>query len=287
MFVGEDIAMTNSSPGVPTFDVASVTGALAEVFGSIVELAATFDEADWDRPTRCPGWTVKDAVSHMIGTESMLAGHPQPEPVTSDAEHLRNDIGRFNEAAVLERRDIPGADVLAEFEVITAERLAALGAMSQAAFDEEAWTPAGHATYGRFMQIRIFDCWMHEQDIRAAVGRQGHLSGPGVEYSLDEISTAIGFVVGKRAGAPKGSSVALVITGPTRRRFDIEVQDRAQLSSTPTLNPTATLSTDLETFVALAGGRVDAEDPAIVAKVELAGDAELGLRLRRNLTFVI
>ena len=26
----------------------------------------------------------------------------------------------------------------------------------------------GH--YGRFMRVRVFDCWMHEQDIRDALG---------------------------------------------------------------------------------------------------------------------
>ncbi len=32
-------------------------------------------------------------------------------------------------------------------------------------------TPAGPDSFGRFMRIRIFDCWMHEQDIRDAVSR--------------------------------------------------------------------------------------------------------------------
>ena len=32
------------------------------------------------------------------------------------------------------------------------------------------FTPAGKDTYGRFMQIRVFDCWLHEQDIRDALG---------------------------------------------------------------------------------------------------------------------
>ena len=42
-------------------------------------------------------------------------------------------------------------------------------------------TPAGPDTYGRFMRVRIFDCWMHEQDIRRAVGRPGHVEGPAVD----------------------------------------------------------------------------------------------------------
>ena len=43
------------------------------------------------------------------------------------------------------------------------------------------------------MQIRVFDCWLHEQDIRDAVGRPGHETGLAVEVVLDEMATALGF----------------------------------------------------------------------------------------------
>ena len=61
--------------------------------------------------------------------------------------------------------------------------------------DAEAWaaegfTPAGTDTYGRFMRIRIFDTWLHEQDIRDAMDRPGHESGLPVELTLDEMSRA-------------------------------------------------------------------------------------------------
>ena len=39
--------------------------------------------------------------------------------------------------------------------------------MTQADFDAPSWTPAGRdETYGRFMRIRHYDCFMHEHDIR-------------------------------------------------------------------------------------------------------------------------
>ena len=40
---------------------------------------------------------------------------------------------------------------------------------------------------------------------------------------------ALGFVVGKRAGAPAGSRVRFELTGPMSRRIDVEVGDRAQV----------------------------------------------------------
>ena len=68
--------------------------------------------------------------------------------------------------------------MLADLREVIAERRAALAGMDQAAFDAESFTPAGPDTYGRFMRIRVMDMWMHEQDIREAVGRPGHERGP-------------------------------------------------------------------------------------------------------------
>ncbi|HET7721905.1 MAG TPA: fatty acid desaturase, partial [Acidimicrobiales bacterium] len=33
-------------------------------------------EAQWETPTECPGWRVKDLYSHVVGTELMLLGRP-------------------------------------------------------------------------------------------------------------------------------------------------------------------------------------------------------------------
>ncbi|MFN8053492.1 MAG: maleylpyruvate isomerase family mycothiol-dependent enzyme [Acidimicrobiales bacterium] len=261
--------------------------ALRDVWTSIATLGHDLTPVEWATPSRLPGWTVQDLVSHILGTESMLAGRPQPTVEVPEADHLRNDIGKFNEAWIVERRDRPGAEVLAEFEEITSERLAALERMSPAQFDEEAWTPAGHATYGRFMQIRVFDSWMHEQDLRDAVDRPGHLTGPAVDVSMAEVETALGYAVGKRGQAPAGSSVALVVTAPERRRYDVVVSDRARVSPTPTISPTATVSTDLATFVALVGGRIDPAAALRDGRVELSGDAELSERVATHLSFVI
>ena len=78
--------------------------------------------------------------------------------------------------------------------------------MTQADFDAPSWTPAGpDETYGRFMRIRHFDCFMHEHDMRGAVGAPDRPEPTHVASALDEVSTGLGFIVGKRAQAPGGA----------------------------------------------------------------------------------
>jgi hypothetical protein len=38
---------------------------LAVVWASVDELCAGLPDSDWDLPTGCPGWTVKDHLSHL------------------------------------------------------------------------------------------------------------------------------------------------------------------------------------------------------------------------------
>lgn len=273
-------------PETQGFDRDALVGELRAVWRSLAEACDGIAEADWDIATRCPGWTVRDQLSHVLGTELMLAGAPAPG-VDDVGEHVRNDIGRVNEAWIAQRRTLPGPDVLAEFREITSGRLDVLAAMTQANFDADSWTPAGPATFGRFMQIRVFDSWMHDLDVRAALGRPALRSGPVVERALAEIALALGFVVGRKAGAPQGASVAVIVTGDSPHRFDVIVDGRASLSPVPIDAPTASLTLDLELFAAAVGGRVDPSAGPLAAAVGLEGDQELARRVLAELAFVI
>ncbi len=149
--------------------------------------------------------------------------------------------------------------------------------------------PSGPDSYGRFMRIRIFDCWMHEQDIRAAVQRPSsddELGGPASPLVLDEIAATMGFVVGKLAKAPDGSRVLLELTGPLSRSIRVSVDGRARVVDDfggPA--PTATIRLDGLQFTRLAGGRP--MSPARSQDVELGGDKELAGHILERLNFVI
>jgi uncharacterized protein (TIGR03083 family) len=272
-----------------TVDRGRVVAALDEVWDALLALAGELDADDWSRPTACPGWTVRDHYSHVLGTEAMLLGRAVPPvDLPADLPHVRNDMGRTNEAWVHEYRTHPVTDMLADLGEAIVSRRAALVAMDQHAFDAPSWTPAGQDTYGRFMQIRVMDQWFHEQDVREATGRPGHLDGLAPEVSLEEVSRALGYVVGKKAAAPAGSTVRFELTGSPSRRLDVTVADRARLMADGELRgePTVTLTLPTERFFRIAGGRLGESDP-VDRSVTIVGDRALGERILRNLGFMI
>lgn len=264
-----------------------VVDLLETVWRSISELLDELDDDDWDTPTDLPGWTVRDVVSHMIGTEKMLAGHPSPPPPASLGEHVRNPIGEVNEAWVEARRAVPGPELAAEFRAITTERLAQLRDMSPEEFDTVGFTPEGEGPYRSFMSIRVFDCWEHEQDIRRATDRPGHLTGPVAAHAVQKVTNALGYIVGKKAAAPDGTTVVFDITGSLPMIQPVYVDGRARILDREPNDRDVTIHLDTETYNALGCGRWTAEHALATGRARLEGDEELGRRVLESMAFTI
>jgi uncharacterized protein (TIGR03083 family) len=262
---------------------------LERVWRSITDLCATFTETEWKTPTDCPKWTVQDQVSHMLGTESrVFLERPMPAHTPSDMAHVQNDIGRMNEIWVDSRRSWPGARVLEEFREVTGERLKALRAMREADFAAQMQTPLGLRTAREFLHIRIFDNWVHEQDMRRAVRRPGHLEGPVAEHAVGRLAMAMPFVVGKKAQAADGTTVTFEITGPAGRTLPIGVEGgRARALDASPATPTVCLTMDVETFNCLGCGRWHPDQVLQAGKVQLAGNQALGETIVRQMNFMI
>lgn len=255
-----------------------ITGQLATVWASITELGSGLNEADWNTPTDLPGWTAKDCLSHMAGTEAILLGEPVPDVSVDHIPRVTSPFIAMMEVPVEARRATPAAEVMAEFVDVTNRRLAVLAAMSDEQWSTPGWSPVGEVPYATFMEVRVFDCWMHDQDIRRAVGRPGGIN-VGAEVSLGRIELGLGFIVGKRAEAPDGTSVVFEVTGPYPRTYAVVVDGRAGLTDDIPDDPTVRITTDLEVFTALGGGRWSGERAMDTGRVTVAGDSDLAQRI--------
>lgn len=261
---------------------------MERVWQALDELCAGFDEAQWKTATDCPGWSVQDQISHIVGSESGILGRPTPDHTPADVSHTKNELGRSNELVVDWRRSWPGAKVLEEFREVTAERMEHLRAMTAEDFEVKTRTPVGPGSMRMYMAIRIFDAWVHEQDIRRALDLPGGLEGPVAEHAMSRIVLAMPYVVGKKAQAPDGSSVVFEVSGPTPLTLPIGVErGRAKPLDAAPDSPTVTLRTDFETFACLACGRWDPEEVLASGKVAFEGDRALGEAVVRQLNFMI
>jgi uncharacterized protein (TIGR03083 family) len=263
-------------------------GLLADVWGALAELGASLGDAEWQEPTDLPGWTVQDQYAHMLGTESMLAGE-QPPPTASSVDpgslpHVKNPIGAANESWVEGFRSKTGPETLAAFLDITQRRLATLRAMSTEEWDKEGFTPEGPGPYRSFMEIRVFDCWFHEQDVREALDRPGGIVGPVGDLSAGRIPKSLPYIIGKRAGAPDGSTVVIVVDGVAHA---VGVAGRAALLDDIPASPDVKIELDRRTFTRLAGGRWTADQARERGSVVVSGDQALANQILDHFGYTI
>lgn len=281
-----------NSPSRPAthLDKSEVLDGLFASWDVIDRLMTGVPDAQWKLPTALPGWCVHDVVAHVIGTESMLSGVASPEldVDVSTFSHVRNGIGELNECWVQHFRGETGDDVLTRFRDVTAKRKVMLTDMTEEIWNGVTATPAGPDTCGRFMRVRTFDCWMHQQDVRHALSRppsDADLDGPASRLALDEIAASMGFVVGKLGKAPDGARVAFELTGPMARTIRVAVDGRAAVVDEFAGAPTTVIRLDGLQFTRRCGGRPLGDDRP--SDVEFEGDAGVGQRIVDHMAYVI
>ncbi|WP_405880945.1 maleylpyruvate isomerase family mycothiol-dependent enzyme [Streptomyces sp. NBC_01136] len=252
---------------------------------AISELVSPLVEGEWNRRTPCPGWSVRDLVSHVIGLDCEMLGDPRPiHTLPRDLFHVTNEHQRYMEMQVDVRRHHTAPEMTSELEYTVIRRNRQLRNESRQP-DAKVRGPLGtEITLEQAMRNRAFDVWVHEQDLRASLGVPGNLDSPGAHIVRDELLAALPKVVAKDAGAPANSAVVFDIHGPLEflRTVRVDAEGRGSIDGAPSLGPAATLTLDWETYYRLACGRVSPE--AVSDRIKTEGDPELTTAILRNFT---
>ena len=260
-------------------DLATTRESLLQCFDAIESLCEGLDGPQWHAQSLCPAWTVRDVIQHLAMMETVMACW-----VPASAEQLP-DFGRVATFAA-EMAELDDIALVAQVREIFAVRRGDLAELTQDDMERPSWTPVGVKTFGRFLEIRVFDFWVHERDISTPLGWPTDDTGPRAEIALAEVVGSLGYIVGKKVGLPDGSSIVFHLTGPLARDLSVQVDGRArQVDRLP--QPSVELTTDTLTFIQLACGRLDPQQPIDAGLVSWTGSDELGSRAARNLAFTI
>jgi uncharacterized protein (TIGR03083 family) len=256
--------------------------ALADVWGSMERLGAGLDERQWKLPTDCPGWSVQDNLAHILGIESVILGRPEPAIELPDLPHVKNDLGRSNEIWIESFRSLSGAELLERFRETAAIRLAALRSFTADDWSAPSWTPVGEGTVRDLIPFRVLDSFIHELDMRRALGLPANMESPSARLAIGRLRDILGMIVGSRLRPPDGTRVAFVVEGPGGFVEAQAMHDGRAIGLDPLPDPIAdavdvTLHMDADTFVRLVGGRGELD--AVAPAVRVEGDANLGQRV--------
>ena len=260
-------------------DLSAVLDAMDATWDSIVDLAESLTGPEWSLPTRCPGWDVHDQIAHIASLEQILAGAPLP-PEAPPAPHVRNPVGARMERGVHALRGLPPAELVAVLRAAIAARRAALQANPPKSGDELVGVMGNPVPAERSLPIRVFDLWVHEQDVRAATGRPGNADGAGARVGRDLILGLLPTYWVEDAGARPGQTLLVRVRGalPFERLVVVDDDGRGALADPAgatldrAIDAAAVVELDWLDLVARANGREGAEQ----TPVWLGGDRGLG-----------
>jgi uncharacterized protein (TIGR03083 family) len=152
-----------------------VIAGLQEEYQRFEELVRSLSPEELQRPSRCEGWTAGDVAAHVIG---------------SLADITTGRFDRFNpegtQELVDERKGRSPAELGDELQ-----QAVKVGNDIMAAINDEAWAGPAPGDLGIPMSEGVealwYDTYIHNNDIRAAVGRES-VRGPGLRASVSHLA---------------------------------------------------------------------------------------------------
>lgn len=209
-------------PSPPT-DLEGMVEGFRQVFQTLIDLGHGCSADDFARETTCPGWSVQDHLAHVAAVESYLEGGEHVEVELPERAHLRHEFAEWMEHGVQLRRDRPATEVVAELEVLLHNRLATF-----ADPDLHLDTPVRGAQnstipLGDLLTRRLIDVWVHQQDVREALGRPGDLDTAAAATFVAVIERALPKVVARGTDLEEHQTVIVDCTGPVEARMGVRV----------------------------------------------------------------
>jgi uncharacterized protein (TIGR03083 family) len=260
-------------------DLVTLRDSLEQCYDAVESVSARLTETQWQTQSLCPDWTARDVISHLGMMERVMTGWL---PDTADEPAPLDRIAPYT-------AEVAGLDdtaFAARITEIFAQRRVDLAKLTGADLGLPSWTPIGPRDYGGFLEMRIFDFWVHERDITTPLGITTDDSGPRAEIALGQVQRSIGYIVGKKIALPDHTTVVFHLTGPLSRDIAVVVDGRAR-EVDHVEHPDVELTTDSTTFIQLAAGRIDPQIQIASGRVTWTGNSELGDRAARNLRFTI
>jgi uncharacterized protein (TIGR03083 family) len=211
----------SEEPGLTPVAPVSLVHLFPALDAELVALLRGMATDDWSRPTACALWSVKDIVAHLLDSclRRLSFGRDRldPTPDRRIGSYLElvgylNDLNATWVAAL--RRLSPR--VLTELTAWVAPQLHAYFKSldpEQPALFPVAW--AGQETSANWFDIgrEYTERWLHQQQIREAVGSPGLTARPWLHPVLDIFVRALPFTY-RDIAAERGTDVQIDIQGP-------------------------------------------------------------------------
>ena len=248
---------------------------------AIDSFGATVDhisDESFAAPSLLPGWTIGDIVAHVVALEAELCGDPLPdhEPDWGGLAHADDAFSQYTELGVDHRRGTSPQALRAELAEVTGRRRRLLREGPQGDDDLVRGIAGNTWPLRRVLRMRCFDIFLHELDVRDALGLGVPQFGPAATVTVALMADSLGYVWVKKAQAQPGQVLHFVVPGYVDQWIGVGQDGRGR--AVEATQATTTVSMDVLAFIRLASGRRPDPDAASVD-----GDRHLAERVLQGL----
>lgn len=243
----------------------------------------------WELPSACAEWQVRDVVSHLIGgaerqAESMArgrggdsnppAGFVAPEPGALSAANAQRDIDRRDQLAgrFLESFDASYEKLHQEFDEF-----------AKSSWDTLCWhIRRGAMTAASYVELRIQELAIHDWDMRSAFQPGAGLDPGCVPVLLDMSPRWLGMCFRPSAPLPKPVVYGFIVdTGVgshhyritvTGDAFQMDTRDAPQPEDEEASQADLSLTATAENYLLFTYGRLTAAEGLHLGKLTVQGD---------------
>jgi uncharacterized protein (TIGR03083 family) len=192
--------------------------AFGRVRAALAEALAGLGAADWQQPTACAPWLVRDVVAHILGDDlgrlsRSRDGHRAAGP--GAGETLPDFLRRHNQQWVDAAASV-STDLLQDLlRAVTPQVLAYWQGAGLDAFGEAvSWADPGRAPVWLDCARDFTEYWTHLQQILEATGRPLLADDEALRSVLDTFMRAMPLTLERAAQAGSGSVVTIWVPGP-------------------------------------------------------------------------
>ena len=245
-----------------------------DAIDSFQRTIAEVPDEEFARPSLLQGWTVGDIVAHVSALEAELSGQPLPahEPDWDALPHADDLFSRYTEIGVDFRRGWSPPQLRAELAEVASTRSEQLTTGPQDPARRVTAVGGIERSFGRLLRMRCFDIFLHELDVRDALGWPAPQLGQAARVTVGLMADGLGYVWVKRAHAEPGDVLHFVVPDWVDAWIGVGEDGRGRAVAPG--SPTTTVTMTPMAYLRLASGR--GGDPA---SATVAGDAGLGQRV--------
>jgi uncharacterized protein (TIGR03083 family) len=257
----------------------------------LLTLLRELSAEQWAAPTECAGWSTKDLAAHLLGddmnklaagrdgyTASTLSRSPSWEElvafVNSRNEEWVAALRRLSPQILIDLLTWTGDPLLRYFQSLDPTELG------------EAVSWAGPGAAPRWLDIarEYTERWVHQEQIRAAVGVPGLRERPLFHPVLDTFAHALPHTY-RDAAADQGTHIRLVVTGAAGGTWSlVKTEGQWALLLDVETPPTSVVTLDEEAAWRLFTKGID--PVAVRKRATIEGDQTLGLVMLRAVAII-